>query len=165
MKQVDDLLLARLSTAARGAARQRSNYNLHPVLEDRVQRFLNAMEPRTYVCPHRHEGADRWELFLAIKGCAAVLTFDEEGVVRDRVELSPQGPVYALEIPGDTWHTVVALTAGTILYETKEGPYRPSTDKDFAPWAPREGDPHCAIWRDWLPHAAPGMAAPKPAPI
>lgn len=160
MKYLDQALLDQIVTAARNAPRQRSNYNFHPELEDRVQRFVNAMEPQTYVCPHRHEGAHRWEMFLAIAGRAAVLTFSDDGEVLTRAELSEKGPVRAVELPGSTWHTLVSLESGTVLFETKEGPYQAASDKDFAPWAPREGHAHCAALREWFRQAEPGMRVP-----
>lgn len=160
MKRLDQSLLEQVVHAARASPRQRSNYNFHPVLNDRVQRFINAMEPQTYVCPHRHEGAHRWEMFIAITGRAAVLTFSDAGEVLTRTELDANGVVRALELPGDTWHTLVSLESGTVLYETKEGPYEASSDKDFAPWAPREGQTRWAEFREWFRHAQPGMRAP-----
>ena len=39
------------------------------------------------------------------------------------------------------WHTVAILTDAAVCYEVKPGPYSAANDKDFAPWAPREGDP------------------------
>lgn len=160
MKRLDQALLDQVVSAARSALRQRSNFNFHPTLDDRVQRFINAMEPQTYVCPHRHEGDHRWEMFLALAGRAVILTFSDEGEVLTRTELSASGPVRGLEIPGNTWHTLVSLESGTVLFETKEGPYHATSDKDFAPWAPREGDAHCAALREWFRQAEPGMQAP-----
>jgi hypothetical protein len=41
------------------------------------------------------------------------------------------------------WHTVIALESGSVVYEVKDGPYSPIDDKNFASWAPKEGDPEC----------------------
>jgi hypothetical protein len=30
-----------------------------------------------------------------------------------------------------------------VAYEVKDGPYIPIIDKNFASWAPKEGDPKC----------------------
>lgn len=125
--------------AAQRAQRQRSNYNLHPQLDDAIQRFFNCLEPPTYVRPHRH-APGKFELFVLLQGKAGVLVFDEHGLVTEKHLLAPDALV-AVEIPGGVLHTVVALAPNTVLFEVKPGPYQPLTDKDFAPWAPQEGDP------------------------
>ena len=33
------------------------------------------------------------------------------------------------------------LEPDTVVFEVKPGPYQPTSDKDFAPWAPAEGGP------------------------
>ena len=139
MKLIDTKTLLELSTEAATSTRLRRNLNLHPQLDDPVQRFCNAMEPGTYVRPHRHSQVDKWELFLALSGSVAVLTFDDVGKVIDRIELSANGPVFGIEIAEYTWHTLVSLEPGTVLFELKRGPYQPLTDKDFAQWAINKG--------------------------
>jgi len=46
------------------------------------------------------------------------------------IELSPNGPVVALNIPIGQWHTVRALESGTVILETKDGAYEPLSDSD-----------------------------------
>ena len=46
---------------------------------------------------------------------------------------------YGVEIPPATYHTIVALEVGTVVYEVKDGPYDVTNDKGFATWAPQEG--------------------------
>jgi cupin fold WbuC family metalloprotein len=156
MKQIDTATLQTLSARAAASARRRQNHNLHPVLEDPVQRLLNAIEPGTYVRPHRHPQSDKWELFVILSGRAAVLTFEDAGRVRERVELAAGGPVYVAEIPARTWHTLVALAPGTVLLEVKAGPYIPAGPEDFASWAPAEGAPASGALQQWFIGAHPG---------
>ena len=40
----------------------------------------------------------------------------------EAIELSPGGPVVALNIPIGQWHTVHALESGTVIMEVKDGP-------------------------------------------
>ena len=160
MKRIDTKTLQDLGTEATASTRLRCNLNLHPELDDPVQRFFNAMEPGTYVRPHRHTEADKWELFLALSGSVAVLSFDAVGTVIDRVELAAGGPVLGVEIPENTWHTLVPLVSGTVVFECKRGPYRPLTDKDFARWAPPEGDRYAAAFAEWFRGAAVGSGPP-----
>ncbi|OSM05032.1 WbuC family cupin fold metalloprotein [Magnetofaba australis] len=131
---------------AQSSERQRKNFNFHPELDDPIQRLANAFEPGTYVPPHRHIDPDRWEMFLLIEGRAAILVFDDEGKVTDRAELGRDNDSQCsvAEIPPGAWHSVVALTAGTVLFEVKAGPYARLTDKGFASWAPRENETQAA---------------------
>ena len=146
--------------AARSAERGRVHYNLHPRLEDPVQRMCVAMEPGSYFRPHRHAAGGRWELFIALRGGAAVLIFDDSGRVLDRAELSCGGETVLVEIPPGAWHTLVVLHPGTVLFESKPGPYSPLSDKDFAAWAPEEGSPFAPRFEDWFRSAATGDPPP-----
>jgi hypothetical protein len=47
-----------------------------------------------------------------------------------------------------------------VLFEVKPGPYEPLNDKDFATWAPAEGDPAAAAFVDWYRRAMPGERPP-----
>ncbi|WP_127477332.1 WbuC family cupin fold metalloprotein [Sulfurivermis fontis] len=156
MKPITTSLMHELSHRAVVSVRGRSNFNLHPQLSDPVQRFLNAIEPGSYVRPHRHGNPPRWELFVVRHGAAVILLLDDDGVVDERVELDTGGAVRAAEIPAGVWHTVVARAPGTVLFEFKEGPYAPLSDKDFAAWAPTEGDPMCPHWVRRFLAAMPG---------
>ncbi len=126
-----------------GASRRRRAIARYHDHADKLQRMLNAMEPGTYVCPHRHASPAKVEVFLALRGAAEVLTFSDAGEVLERREIRPGGGV---EIPPGTWHTVVSLEPGTVLYELIEGPYDADTHKEFAPWAPPEGSPEGLAW-------------------
>jgi len=161
LKIIDHSLLEQLTNHALEIPRLRKNYNLHPLLEDPVQRLCNAMEPNTYVRPHRHPQEDKWELFVMIKGKAVILTFDEEGRITDRIELCSEGPIYGVELPTNTWHTVASLKTGTVLFEVKRGPYEQLSDKDFAVWAPNEGDIDCVKYIEWYKKASIGSLPPE----
>lgn len=150
MKVIDQETLSRLSTDAAARPRRRANWNLHPTLDDPIQRFFNAMEPGTYVRPHRHDEAHRWECFFAIRGAAVVVTFSDDGVLLDRVVIASDGGNLGLEIPPRAWHALACLQPGTILLELKPGPYEPLTHKDFAGWAPEEGNASCPAFEQWF---------------
>ena len=136
--------------------RRRKNLNIHQDLAAPVQRLFNALEPGTYIRVHRHCRANGWELMLCIQGAFSVLLFNEDGEVRERVDLCAEGLNRALEIPANPWHTVISRTAGTVMFEVKEGPYSPVEDKDFASWAPSEDHPLAKSCLEWLEVAAVG---------
>jgi cupin fold WbuC family metalloprotein len=129
-------------TASRGSARRRANFNVHPTLDDAIQRMLNIFQPGSYVRPHRHD-PERFELFLRLTGEAGAVIFDDAGRPSEWAVLGERGE-WGVEAPGDAWHTIFALAADTVMFEVKPGPYRPLVEKDFAPWAPREGTPDAA---------------------
>ena len=131
-------LLDTLSNRARTLPRLRTNHNFHHSSDDPLNRMLNAMEPGTYVQPHKHENPDKREAFLLLRGQMLIVAFDESGTVTEHVVLDPLRGHFGLEIPPRTYHTLVCLAAGTVLYELKDGPYDVQTDKIFAPWAPTE---------------------------
>jgi cupin fold WbuC family metalloprotein len=148
IKNLTTDLLNDFKTKAKKSDRKRTHYNLHPELDDPVQRLVIAIEPGSYIRPHRHPEKGKWELFIVLKGAAVMLVFDEKGQVTDRLELSENGPNHAVEVPDLAWHTLAALEPGTILMEIKPGPYAPLADKDFASWAPAEGDEQAALFEE-----------------
>lgn len=112
---------------------------LHTDDADPLHRMVNIMTPRTYVPPHKHENPDKREVFVCLKGKVAIVEFDERGAVLSHAVLTPTGPMFAVEIPVRTWHTLICLEDPTYLFEVKDGPYDPATDKHFAPeWGPPE---------------------------
>lgn len=158
MRIVDAEAIAGMKADAAQVARRRTHATLHDDLSDPIQRVVIALQPGTYVRPHRH-GPGVWELFTLLDGALAVLSFDDGGTLLHRVELRPGGARMA-QLPPGTWHTVVALAPDTLTLEIKPGPYRPTSDKDFAAWAPAEGQDGTANLLRWLETAAPGMAPP-----
>lgn len=72
-----------------------------------------------------------------------MVIFDDLGTPKDFILLDPQQENHAVEIPAGVWHSVISLAAGTVVYEIKDGPYIQPLDKNFAPWAPKEGDLEC----------------------
>lgn len=140
IKVIDRKLMEETSKKAAASPRQRMNHNFHE-LSDRVQRMLNAIEPGSYIRPHRHLDPDKMEMFIVLKGKGVVITFDDNGQVLECFLLEAGGETIGLEIPPGGWHTVVSREEGTVFLEVKDGPYVPSTDKDFADWAPLPDTP------------------------
>jgi cupin fold WbuC family metalloprotein len=150
MKKIDTELMDQLTCKARQSPRLRMNHNFHTGPDDTLQRLLNAMEPGTYVRPHKHEDPDKREVFFALRGKLCVVQFDHEGNITDHVVLSPGGQAVAAEIAERTFPTVISLEPGSIAYEAKDGPYNPVDDKNFAAWAPPEKSPEAATYLQGL---------------
>jgi cupin fold WbuC family metalloprotein len=160
MKRIDQQLLTALSSQAAASPRKRVHHNLHPRLDDNVQRLCIAMEPGTYVRPHRHMEPKTWEILLVLRGAVALLVFDDSGRVLERIELATGGKVSAVEIPADTWHAVASMETGTVVFEVKQGPYAPITEANYAPWSPPDGV-RAERLEGWYHHAQAGETTPR----
>lgn len=130
-----------LTASASAIARRRKNLNFHKTADHPAQRLLNAVEPDSYICPHRHPDPLRDETFVVLRGAFGLICFDDAGAVTHTALLRAGGELSGAHIPGGTYHALVSLEPGSIFFEAKAGPYEPLTDKDFGRWAPREGHP------------------------
>ena len=142
---LDDALMDQVRDAARQSGRKRAVHRFHELAEP-VQRMLNAIEPDSYVRPHKHENPDKVEMFLALRGRAAVVSFDEGGAILGAVVIAARGGPRGVEIPPRTYHMVMSLEAGTVLFEVGLGPYDAASHKKWAAWAPEEGSPDGAAY-------------------
>ena len=146
---ITDALIADVAREARESPRRRKNRNLHD-MDDPVHRLLNALEPGTYIRPHRHLEASKAETAVVLSGAVGVLIFDETGALLEKRRLSATGPDRGVDMAAGVWHGFVALAPGTVFFETKAGPYAPPTAEESAPWAPPEGAPESAeLERKW----------------
>jgi len=141
IKLVTRELLAQVTEEARISPRLRKNHNIHPCNESRCHRLLNAVEPATYIRPHRHLDPEKDEAFILMSGRLGIILFSDDGSVGETVVLSHESGNLAADIPHGVYHTAVSLDPGTVFYEAKAGPYLQLTDDETASWAPVENDP------------------------
>lgn len=153
-KHLSRLVLADLATQAQSSARGRSHLLWHPEPSDPVQRLVIALEPGTYIRPHQHP--EQWELLLMISGAVALLSFDDDGRLTERLPLASAGDCVGIELPPGHWHTL-QVGAPASLLEIKPGPLRPAS---FAGWAPAEGDADVPALQAWLASAQVGERWP-----
>jgi len=146
MRILDRQLFDQVVSQAAKSPRLRQNFNIHKDYADPCQRLLNALEPGTYVRPHRHLTPPKPECFLALRGRMAAVLFFDSGEIDQVIEFCPAGPVFGLDIPAGAWHTIIPLEPGALFFECKPGPYEPLSDKDWAGWAPTEGDVQAATY-------------------
>jgi cupin fold WbuC family metalloprotein len=146
---IDDRLIDATLARARSSPRLRANHNLHTSHADEFHRFLNAWIRGTYAAPHRHVALPKPEAFVVLRGQLACFIFDDVGAVTQSAVLGAGG-LFGIDIAPGVWHTLLPLTAEAVCFEVKPGPWDPATDKEFAPWAPREGEPGAAAYADHL---------------
>jgi cupin fold WbuC family metalloprotein len=150
LQRIDQALFDRVAQEARLLPRLRRNHNLHAE-SDPVQRFLNVMQPGTYIRPHRHlrgrPGAG-FECFVVLQGAIGLLLLDGEGQVQQLERLEAAGPLRGIQLDEGSFHTLVALAEDSVMLEIKEGPYEPTSDKDFLATFPAEGTAEATV-QEW----------------
>lgn len=158
--RIDNALLDTVCAEAAASPRRRRNRNFHASDDHPSQRLLNAVQPDSYIAPHRHLDPDKDETFVVLRGLMGLLIFDAAGRIVERMKVGAgdaakiaandvkNGIVAALgaDIPAGTWHTSFALVPDTVILEAKAGPYRPLTDAERAPWAPAENTSGAAAY-------------------
>ena len=128
--KITQAILDDLTAKAKESPRLRMNLDLRNSAEDTSQRMLNAIEPASPLPIHRHQKTS--ETVVCLRGRLVEEFYDElERICTERIELSPNGPVVALNIPAGQWHTVHALESGTVILEMKNGKYEPLSDVDI----------------------------------
>lgn len=128
--KITQALLNKLTDEAKASPRLRMNYDLRDDEKNSSQRMLNAIEPGSPLPIHRHQKTS--ETVVCLRGRLVEEYYDElERTCTDVVELSPNGPVVALNIPAGQWHTVRAIESGTVIMEMKNGTYEPLSDVDI----------------------------------
>lgn len=127
--KITQTILDELTAKAKESPRLRMNLDLRDSAEDTSQRMLNAIEPGSPLPIHRHQNTS--ETVICLRGRLVEEFYDDlERTCIERIELSPCGPVVALNIPAGQWHTVQALESGTVILEMKDGKYEPISDVD-----------------------------------
>ena len=127
--KITQALLDELTAKAKASPRLRMNMDLRNSDQDQSQRMLNAIEPGSPLPIHRHQKTS--ETVVCLRGRLVEEYYDElERRCTEAIELSPNGPVMALNIPAGQWHTVRVLESGTVIMEVKDGPYEPIQDCD-----------------------------------
>lgn len=127
--KITQAILDDLTAKAKASPRFRMNLDLRNGAEDQSQRMLNAIEPESVVPIHRHQKSS--ETVVCLRGRVVEEYYDElERICTEAIELSPNGPVVALNIPAGQWHTARALESGTVILEMKDGAYEPISDAD-----------------------------------
>jgi cupin fold WbuC family metalloprotein len=137
---INQQLLKNLSMEAIASPRRRKNHNFHENSEAHAHRLLNAIEPNSYVMPHKHNDPNKGETIICVSGKLGLIVFDSTGNVEQKLTLEAGSETVGVDIPYDTFHTVLALKSKTVFFEAKAGPFVPIKAEEQAPWAPVEGD-------------------------
>ncbi len=147
---IDMRLIDSVSAQAAANPRRRKNFNFHPHESAAANRLLNAIEPDSYVQPHRHLDPAKDQTLVVLRGAVGLVVFDEDGGILQHAVLRAGSSAIGVDIPHATWHTFVALEPESVIFEAKAGPYMPLAREEKASWAPAEGDPAAVAYLERL---------------
>lgn len=122
-------ILSNLTEDAKTNRRLRTNYCIHTSMNDKVHRMLNAMEPGTEVPIHMHSYTE--ETLLLLRGALILKLYDADGGLRDTVLLSEGSGNLGINIKKCEWHSIEVCQTGTVIFEIKEGPFRPLAEDEI----------------------------------
>lgn len=125
--------------ASRESSRRRIILPIQRTQEAQVQRLVNFLQPGTYIRPHCHPEPHASESICLIQGSLEVVIFSAAGKVTER-HLLKETDTRLVDIEPGTWHGMLVKSNDTVIFECKRGPYDADKDKEFARWAPEEGD-------------------------
>ena len=114
-------ILDELTCRAKASPRLRMNLDLRNSPSDGSQRMLNAIEPGTVMPVHRHLGSS--ETVICLRGHFEEYLYDDNGVLIETVDMRPGGAL--VNVPAGQWHNLKSLESGTVLFEAKDGPWKP----------------------------------------
>lgn len=134
-------MVSELLQHSKESPRKRMIQPLHKDEGEAVHRMFNALQPGTYIPPHRHRNPAKTETVLVISGGMLFIEFDEQGNVTNHMIVQPGTAVFGVDVAPGVYHTFFAFKPDTLLFEVKDGPYSRTDDKDIPEWAPAEGTP------------------------
>lgn len=134
--RIDKAILDSVSTEAKQSPRLRMARDMRTTVNDQSQRMLNAIEPGTELPIHRHR--DSSETCIVLKGVAEEIFYDENGNETERVLMKPvtswnevEEGCCGVNIEVGRWHKIVSLEPGTVIFESKDGAYKPLSSEDI----------------------------------
>ena len=93
------------------------------------QQKLNAIEPGKVMPIHRHRASS--ETVVILRGKIRWIFYDNSGNETERVALDADGDLRMLNVEKDRWHSLECLESGSVLYESKDGPYHPLEEDEI----------------------------------
>ena len=118
-----------LTAQAKACERLRMSLDLRTSAEDQSQRMLNAVEPGTPLPVHRH--CNSTETVIIIRGRLIERFYNDAGEIIEEILMEVGGECPVLQIPMGQWHGIEVLESGTVIFEAKDGAYKPVSENDI----------------------------------
>jgi len=153
--------IERLRQAVRETPKRRARINAHPGHDDALHEMIIAIEPSSYLRPHRHPGKS--EAFHIIEGEVDIVVFRDDGAIDQIVSLGAKGsrhPFY-YRMSETRFHTLIIRSDLLIVHEITNGPLAPE-GTIYATFAPAEGDPAAAAFQTRLVERAAAFQDGRP---
>ncbi len=125
---IDQKLLDSLTAQAKASPRLRMNLDLRNTPADQSQRMLNALEPGTVLPIHRHRHTS--ETVVVLRGKVKWVYYNDKKEVTATYIVAPGSDLVGLSVPLGQWHSLECLETGTVIFESKDGPYEPMREED-----------------------------------
>ena len=126
---IDTNLLDTLTAQAKASPRLRMNLDLRNSPDDHSQRMLNALEPGTVMPIHRHQNTS--ETVVVLRGKVKWLYYNDKGELTDTIFVEAGGDICGLSVPKGQWHSLECLESGSVILETKDGPWEALKEEDM----------------------------------
>lgn len=126
---IDKQLLENLTLQAKHNPRLRQVYDLRNSANDQSQRMLNALEPGTVLAIHRHRTTS--EVTSVVRGRVRQNIYDDNGTLIETFVASADGFPNFYVTPCGVWHNTECLESGTVIFEAKDGVYKPLSLEDI----------------------------------
>lgn len=126
---IDKQLLDTLTLQAKHNPRLRQAYDLRNSANDQSQRMLNALEPGTVLAIHRHRTTS--EVTSVVRGRVRQNIYDDNGTLIETFVASADGFPNFYVTPCGVWHNTECLESGTVIFEAKDGVYKPLSLEDI----------------------------------
>ena len=135
--RIDRVDVQKLITLAKGNSRKRIRLCAHHSTDESMHEMLILHSKNTYVRPHKHLGKP--ESFHVIEGRADIVVFDDNGDVRDVIQMGnyASNRAFYYRISTALYHTLIIRTDVLVFHETTTGPFN-RKDTVFASWSPEE---------------------------
>ena len=127
--EITQAILDDLTRRAQNSPRLRMAMDLRNTPEDQSQRMLNALEPGTVMPIHRHLASS--ETVALLRGKIRWYFYDDNGKVDEEVVLDANGDVRCINVEKGRWHSLECLESGSVLLESKDGPWEPLGPEDI----------------------------------
>src|SRR6478609_2435397 len=113
---LSNALITTVIEHSRTNPRRRMLLPFHKSADDGLHRMINAVQPDSYIRPHRHADPPKAEAWVMLRGAAAFFTFEDDGSVRDCARLAAGSDVFGADLVAGVYHTVIALDPDTVFY-------------------------------------------------
>src|SRR5258708_25137285 len=111
---ISQVFLEGAIVASHSSPRRRVIQPFHRDESALLQRMFNAVQPGSYIPPHRHLEPPKAESWIVLRGALAFFTFDDAGNIQECLEVRAGGDVFGVDLEPGVYHTFFALEPATV---------------------------------------------------